>query len=161
LIQRLLVEGDLCVLELEHELQDLGVLSLGRRPERIAESEPSAEERQPGDDARERRLAEDCPARRCLSRRVVLASPDFGASKPHCSPNQRSAEPQTPASFLPLVSFENKYRVCGSAKTPQMVGFSEFLVLGEIPFRIRAGQVADAPAPFWRHVRDSLAERHP
>jgi hypothetical protein len=42
-----------------------------------------------------------------------------------------------------------------------MVGFSEFLVLGEIPFRIRAAQIADAPAPFWRHVRDSLAERHP
>jgi hypothetical protein len=22
-------------------------------------------------------------------------------------------------------------------------------------------QIADAPAPFWRHVRDALAERHP
>jgi hypothetical protein len=42
-----------------------------------------------------------------------------------------------------------------------MVGFSEFLVLGEIPFRIRAAQIADAPAPFWARVRDALAERHP
>jgi hypothetical protein len=24
-----------------------------------------------------------------------------------------------------------------------------------------AAQIADAPAPFWRHVRDALAERHP
>jgi hypothetical protein len=24
-----------------------------------------------------------------------------------------------------------------------------------------ATQTADAPAPFWRHVRDALAERHP
>jgi hypothetical protein len=24
-----------------------------------------------------------------------------------------------------------------------------------------AVQIADAPAPFWRHVRDALAERHP
>jgi hypothetical protein len=23
-----------------------------------------------------------------------------------------------------------------------------------------AAQIADAPAPFWRHVRDALAERH-
>jgi hypothetical protein len=24
-----------------------------------------------------------------------------------------------------------------------------------------AAQIAAAPAPFWRHVRDALAERHP
>ncbi len=24
-----------------------------------------------------------------------------------------------------------------------------------------ATQIAEAPAPFWRHVRDALAERHP
>jgi hypothetical protein len=24
-----------------------------------------------------------------------------------------------------------------------------------------AAQIAEAPAPFWRHVRDALAERHP
>ena len=24
-----------------------------------------------------------------------------------------------------------------------------------------AAQIADAPAPFWGHVRDALAERHP
>jgi hypothetical protein len=40
-----------------------------------------------------------------------------------------------------------------------MVGFSEFLVLGEIPFRIRAAQIADARAPVWRHVHEALVER--
>jgi len=25
----------------------------------------------------------------------------------------------------------------------------------------RRAQIADAPAPFWGHVRDALAERHP
>jgi hypothetical protein len=29
------------------------------------------------------------------------------------------------------------------------------------PRSCRAAQIADASAPFWGHVRDALAERHP
>jgi len=39
-----------------------------------------------------------------------------------------------------------------------MVGFSEFLVLGEIPFRIRAARIADARAPVGG-MHEPLVER--
>jgi len=42
-----------------------------------------------------------------------------------------------------------------------MVGFSEFLVLGEIPFSITSRADHGCASAVWRHVRDALDERHP